>query len=489
MKNSTFAVFIIAYNAFDTIIEVYERIPAVVKKKAKEIFVIDDCSQDTTFEKILTYKQKKKLEKLTLFRNPINLGYGGNQKKGYDYAIKQGYDLVIMLHADAQCAPEKIIDLIKPFSDSDAQLGMVFGSRMTGNPLKGGMPVIKYIGNKILTLIQNSFLGTHLSEFHSGYRCYSTKVLTKIPYHLCSDGFSFDTEVIIMLLQRGYKIAEADIPTHYGKEVCHVPLISYGLHCLMAVFQYKLSQIGLAYFERYTIISGADHKTSYDIKRNSFSSHSMINQIIANDIAASKYKLSLLDLGCGNGTIFKENANKVKIVGIDENPDTKLDYYSEVISSSIDEFSQIREIGLVKFDIIVAADILEHCANPEAILIFYTNFLKPNGKIIISVPNVANVFIRFLLLFGIFNYTDKGILDRTHLRFFTKKSITTLIKKVGFKIDRILFSIIPFELVLPGLIYFKRESVLRKITYSLTRLRPTLFAYQFIIVANKKFSA
>lgn len=484
-KKQTFAIFIIAYNAIETIVEVYERIPDDIKKTAEEIYVIDDCSQDETYERILLYKKNHNLSKLTIIRNEKNLGYGGNQKKGYDYAIKKGYNLVIMLHADAQYAPEKIKTLLTPF-DKKENVGMVFGSRMLEDPLKGGMPLHKYLGNKVLTAIQNTILGTSFSEFHSGYRCYSTLALSAIPYNKCSDGFSFDSEIMIMLIQHGYEIDEVPIPTYYGKEKCHVPLIAYGLNCIRAVVEYKLSQIGVMYFERYSQTKNITKINKYKLKSASYSSHTIINDIVKKQIDLNKgRKLHALDVGCGNGTLFKEIANKMIVDGIDMYQKTLIPHYHKIYIGEIDNFEQIKLLTIGTYDIIIFGDILEHCKNPDDILTFYLQYLNKGGIVIISVPNIANIFIRLSLLFGLFNYTEKGILDRTHLRFFTKKTLLSMIKRIGLSVDKNYFSIIPIELIIPGLVYLRKESFIRKLLYFISSIRPTLFGYQFIVEATK----
>ena len=178
---------------------------------------------------------------MTVIKNEKNLGYGGSQKKAYQYAIDKGYDLIVMLHGDAQYAPERLVRLLGPLLDGEAD--MVFGSRMTSNPLGGRMPLWRYIGNKSLTKIENAVLGTNLSEFHSGYRGYNCHVLKKIPFHLCSDGFLFDTDIIIQFVIKEMKIAEVDIPTHYGREsksISAPELVKYTSGILSSLFHYML---------------------------------------------------------------------------------------------------------------------------------------------------------------------------------------------------------------------------------------------------------
>ena len=237
------AIFIVAYNAESTLKSVIDRVPPEVLDKIEEIFVFDDHSQDRTYDIGLEYKELKKLGKLNVFRNEKNLKYGGNQKKGYAYALSKGYDIVALLHGDGQYAPEFLPQLLAPLEKDDAD--MVFGSRMTGKPLKGGMPLYKYLGNKFLTTIQNFLLGTKFSEFHSGYRLYSCNALKKVPFDLCSDDFHFDTDIIVQFLNKNMRIVERPIPTFYGDEISHVNSIKYGLNVLKSVLGFKLHRLGL----------------------------------------------------------------------------------------------------------------------------------------------------------------------------------------------------------------------------------------------------
>lgn len=254
MVKRTIAIFIPTYNAAKTLPIVLDRIPNQIKKQVQEIFVADDESKDNTYLVGVGYKEKTGLSNLRIFRHQKNKGYGGNQKWAYQYCIDKGYDVVVMLHGDAQYAPEKIPDLLKPFARDDADtIGMVFGSRMKGDPLKGGMPVYKFIGNKFLTFVENLVLGLDLSEYHSGYRAYNCKNLKKIPFNLCSDDFHFDSEIIVQLRLAGFKILETPIPTYYGEEKCHVNVISYGLNVLRAMSEYMLHKTGIKRIKKYDI--------------------------------------------------------------------------------------------------------------------------------------------------------------------------------------------------------------------------------------------
>jgi glycosyltransferase involved in cell wall biosynthesis len=234
------AIFIVAYNAESTLSAVLRRIPADVLEKVEEVFVFDDASQDRTFAVGQEYQQSPAGQKLAVYRNPVNLMYGGNQQRGYRYAIERGFDIVVLLHGDGQYAPEVMQQLLTPLESGEAD--MVMGSRMMvpGAALKGNMPPYKYFGNKILTWIENTLIGSRLTEFHSGYRAYSVQALRTIPLRSLTTNWHFDTQIILEFFKRGYRVQEVSIPTYYGDEICHVNGIPYALHCIHETLQFAL---------------------------------------------------------------------------------------------------------------------------------------------------------------------------------------------------------------------------------------------------------
>ena len=245
MKKKKLLIFIVAYNAEKTIENTLNRIPKKLSKIYDiEILIIDDFSDDKTFEISKKIKKNKKLGlKLNILYNHKNQGYGGNQKIGYHYAIKKNFDYVVLLHGDGQYAPEKLPNLLNELKKK--KYDVVMGSRMIKkkNAIKGGMPIYKFIGNIILTKIQNFLLNSQLAEFHTGYRIYSIKSLKSIPFHLNTQNFHFDTEILVQLFLINAKIREVPIPTFYGNEICHVNGLKYAFDVLkttsIAVLQNK----------------------------------------------------------------------------------------------------------------------------------------------------------------------------------------------------------------------------------------------------------
>lgn len=244
-------IFIPAYNAATTLTVVLDRIPQQLRDSVDEIFVCDDASQDNTHLIGIGYRAVTGQHNLHIHRHETNKGYGGNQKFAYRYAIDNGYDVVVMLHGDAQYAPEKIPFLLEPFYTGEAD--MVFGSRMADDPRGGGMPLYKYLGNRFLTFVENLVLRQRLSEYHSGFRVYSTAALKQIPFERCSDDFHFDSEILVQFVIRGLRIVERPIPTYYGDERCYVNVWAYGLNILKVMGEYLMHKSGWRQIPKFDI--------------------------------------------------------------------------------------------------------------------------------------------------------------------------------------------------------------------------------------------
>jgi len=235
-----FLIFIPAYNVEKKILSVLKRIPnEVFDKYYVRILIIEDFSKDNTKSIINEYMKTRNDNLINIIINEKNYGYGGVQKIAFKFAIKNDFDYVIMLHGDGQYAPEKIPEFISSLLNNNADA--VFGSRLI-NPkdaLKGGMPLYKFIGNRLLTFVQNLIIQTKMSEFHSGYRSYKVNSLRKINFEKNTNNFHFDTEIIIQLLKLKFVIKEIAMPTFYGDEVSHLKSIPYGINVLISTIKYK----------------------------------------------------------------------------------------------------------------------------------------------------------------------------------------------------------------------------------------------------------
>ena len=233
-------ILIVAYNAQDTLAKVLDRIPTDFATQIDSILVCYDASTDDTHKVGLKYQSNYKLP-LTIVRHQINLGYGGNQKTGYQWALEKNLDLVVLLHGDGQYAPEYLPQMVEPIVSGRADV--VFGSRMItqGGARKGGMPLYKFVGNKILTTLQNRLAKVSLTEWHSGYRAYSVAALRKVNFLKNSDYFDFDSQIILQMIGARQRIVEIEIPTFYGDEISRVNGIKYGIKILIHTLRFRLS--------------------------------------------------------------------------------------------------------------------------------------------------------------------------------------------------------------------------------------------------------
>jgi len=231
-----------AYNAEKTLEKTYNDIALEL---VDEIILVDDASSDRTVE------IAKKLG-LTVIIHSENRGYGANQKTCYDEALKRNPDIVVMIHPDYQY-DSKLIPYIVGFLENGV-CDIVLGSRIRTRKetLECGMPKYKYISNRILTFIENIVLGQNLSDFHTGYRAYTRKVLEVIPYHNNSDGFVFDTEFLVQAVYFGFKIGDVPVPVRYFDEASSINFsnsIVYGFKTLYTLFKYLVQYFRLGEYK------------------------------------------------------------------------------------------------------------------------------------------------------------------------------------------------------------------------------------------------
>lgn len=233
-----------AYNAGRTLEATYKEID---RKLVDEVILVDDHSQDNTLQ------LASELGIEHVLQHNTNKGYGGNQKTCYDKALSIGAEIVVMLHPDYQYTPKLIPAMVSLIAHNTYPA--VLGSRILGKgALRGGMPLYKYIANRILTLVQNILIGQKLSEYHSGYRAFKREVLENIAYRSNSDDFVFDNELLSQVFMAGYDIAEITCPTRYFKEASSINLWrswQYGLGVLRVSIQHRLALWGLYRHKRY----------------------------------------------------------------------------------------------------------------------------------------------------------------------------------------------------------------------------------------------
>lgn len=466
------AVFVVAYNAESHIRDTLRRIPDDLRPLLTSIYVIDDSSSDET--SAAARELSDEIPELEVFRTPYNQGYGGNQKLGYQYASQRDFDVVVLLHGDGQYAPEFLPRILAPFGDETTSA--VFGSRMMvpGAARRGGMPLYKYVGNRILTTLENWLLDANLSEFHSGYRAYRVSSLDQVPFQYNTNDFHFDTEIIIQLLARGLKIVEVPIPTYYGDEICHVEGIPYAANCISTVMRSKANRFHIVYHPKFDVFGSDDYV--FKASANTLHQHVLSRYWRPGE--------TVLELGAGHGEvgvrIGKQGAKVIALDVLRPDRDFPFPYLTADLNGPFSE--EVREAMEDEADTVVALDVIEHLARPEQSLRELRAVMKPGGRLVASTGNVAYVLVRIMLAMGQFNYGKKGILDLTHTRLFTVRSFCRTIEGEGFRVDSVRGFGPPIRDMVGD------SAVLRfidSVSAGLARMWPSMFAYQIFIEATR----
>lgn len=463
MAPKRIGIIVVAYNAASTLAKVLDRIPRDFIPRITQILICDNASEDQTYLVGLGYKQVdgRKLP-LEVLRNPKNVGYGGNQKIGYEWAIEHELDIVVLLHADGQYSPEMLPEIVAPLERGDADA--VFGSRMMtpGGARKGGMPMYKVIGNKVLSTIENRLAGTNLSEWHSGYRAYSVAALRDVPFQRNSNEYDFDTEIIIQFHEAGKRITEIPMPTYYGDEISYVNGPRYAKDIVKDVLRYRAHKIGIGRGDTafasslYEPKSGADTATS---RMLAWLSGLEPGRVLVVGAAAELIAPEVRGMGHDVTAL------------VDSDPDGSMTVAEPgvVVVASLDE---PLPVGVSDFDAIVAVDAIGRARDTDAFLARLRAALVPGGRLLASVPNFAHWYPRSRVVTGRWSYDTRGLLDAAQLRFFTGPDAERILGDAGFELRRREVVGLPLEA--------ERSRTLAFADGVGVALRPTLFAYQYL---------
>ena len=464
-------IMVVAYNAETTLARTLSRIPAEMEGLAA-ILVSDDFSADATEKVAIEFAEQHPQLPITVVRQPRNLGYGGNQKFCYRWAIRQNLDLVVLLHGDGQYAPEMLPAMAAPIVNGEAE--MVSGSRMltAGAARQGGMPLYKWVGNRILSTYQNAMSGLQLSEWHSGYRSFAISALEKVPFEQNSDDFDFDTEILLQLAAANQRITEIPIPTHYGDEICYVNGMSYATRVVLDVTRMRLARMGFGSPAPGTVANESDWDDTVGAE---------ISELT--ELVRSHSPSRILDLRCGGGphTVNTKGLGNFVVAVDRKNADeTTAD---RVIVADLDDGLPFNKLDGEKFETVVVAEVFEHIRKPTELLEQLHEVTTPDSVMITSFPNFNHWYPRIRVLLGRFDYDRRGILDSDHVRFFTARSFQRMVRSTGWEIEKLTPIGFPFGVIerggRPGSAD-RIRSTIGRIDQLLSKRWPSLFAYQFV---------
>ncbi|WP_232661081.1 bifunctional glycosyltransferase/class I SAM-dependent methyltransferase [Pseudonocardia sp. TRM90224] len=459
---------VVAYNAATTLVKTLDRIPPEFRDRIAEVLIFDDASADMTYRHGEEWAARADTPRTIVVRHTKNLGYGGNQKAAYALARERGLDIVVLLHGDGQYPPELLPEMVGPLVRGECDA--VFGSRMMvpGAAKQGGMPLYKRIGNRVLTTVENAMLGTELTEFHSGYRAYSMRALDSVPFENNTDDFDFDTQIIIQMVDAGKRIVEIPAPVFYGDEICYVNGMKYAKDVVLDVLEYRLATKGFG------TADWIPTPAEYAFKEGDGSSHSAMLAMLQG-LPPSR----VLDIGCSGGHLAEcvrdrgHHVTGVDVIEVEGVRSRMNEFVKADLSQGIPD-----EVGS-GYDVIIAGDIIEHLPRPAETLRQMRALLRPGGQVLLSVPNFGHWYPRVRVATGLFGYDRRGILDDTHLRFFTRRILRRLVKRCGFDILDERSTGLPLGAVSGA--DGRKLGVIKMVDQQLVALRPTLFGYQWIM--------
>ncbi len=395
----------------------------------------------------------------TVLRNAVSQRDGGIQKLGYRYAIEAGFDLVILLRGDGAQPPAEIPRLVEAFERTGADV--VLGTRR---------PAVRHL----FTALENLITGHRLGG-ETGFRAYAVPFLRSIPFEIATNDAHFDTEILLQALTVGARIEEIELPAGEVGEVQPGPGLRHAARSLASAAVYRMHHWGMLCSLKYRNRSAGRYRSKTWMP---YSSHARALAVVGREAPCT-----LLDLGCGPGHVAKRCEEMgVRVTGIDREepqPGSMTEFHArdfERESLPVDPFG---------FDMVLMLDVVEHLASPEDFLLGLRNesrrsTAEPAARVVLTTPNVAFAAVRLNLLFGRFNYAERGILDISHKRLFTRRSLLATLDECGYRLERLEGIGVPFEAVVGG----RLGRFLGVVADVLARGWPSLFAFQFLVLCR-----
>jgi 2-polyprenyl-3-methyl-5-hydroxy-6-metoxy-1,4-benzoquinol methylase len=463
------ALFLFAGGSVESLRKTLDRIPEALESCIEEIVVMPDAGSEQALAAAATELSRGRPFQLQVHRRPGDHGYGGDRKAAFEHALLRGFDHVVVMRGDGRHPPEALPALLHAAVVEGEPL--VHASRLLHPRLahRAGMPWLHVLGHLAASGLQNRILGIRLRDHDSGYRIYSTRPLRAIPFQLDPSDRSFDVELTIQHRALGLAGREVPVLPSWTED----DAAAHALRACATALGYRLHQLHVIRRGRYFV----DRGIHYTLKESPTGSHMQIVDTIAPG-------RRVLDLGCSQGLLARPLGRKdVRVTGVDGGP-------PEHLAEELDEYFQ-RDLeaplelptGRV-FDYVVIADVIEHLRNRAQLLRGARRLLKPDGRLVISTPNIALWFYRLSLLVGRFEYGPRGVLDRTHVHLYTRDSFRREVEGAGFHVLRERVTALPFEVVFESTGRSRLMRALAGFYHGLARLWPELFAYQIILEAE-----
>jgi 2-polyprenyl-3-methyl-5-hydroxy-6-metoxy-1,4-benzoquinol methylase len=445
----------------DVLAKTLSRIPHELESWLRQVIVMVDRDWGQLHPAAETLRAASPFD-LRLHRPLRGHGPGALRKAAFEYALLRRFDHVIVMRGDASHPPERLPELVRLALADPGRF--VLASRM-GRGARGESRA----GLRASTFLQNRILGLRLEDYRASFRLYPCEALARIPFQLDADDDRFDVETLLQLRALGIPIEEAALI----EETPAADDAGFDWRACGTALDYRLHQLHVTRNGRYLV----DRDIHYTLKRSPTSSHAQI-------VDAIEPGRRVLDLGCSNGLLARPLREKdVEVIGVDSGPGERLS--KELAGYCQHDLEQPLDLPLEReFDYVVCADVIEHLRNRAQLLRGARRYLKPEGRLILSTPNVALWFYRLSLLVGRFEYGPRGVLDETHVHLYTCATIRREVEKAGFTILRQRATSLPFEVVFEST---GRSRLVRGLDagyHRLARAWPSMFAYQVIVEAQ-----
>lgn len=473
-------VFVVAHRSETHLCDLFERVPQdLFNRRDLHFLVCDDASDDSSLFRLRRWLTEHDVRNVTLIQTESRQGDGGTQKLGLRAAIDGGFDAVIRLRADRDAPAEYLWSLIeawnlgirrKAVDESEPEPTTVHADVLLGTSTSGGSWWRRLLARGV-TSIQNRLIGWGLDGDGADVRLFSTSFLQSVPFETNTNGDLFDAEILLQAKYSGATIDEVRL----AERTTPNRRMSWrqALGVVAATLQFKAHQMGMLCSLKLRRLTAERYRDKTQV---SYSSHS-----VAIKVLQTARPRTVLDIGCGPGHVAARCRDLgMRVTGIDlHQPPTEM--LSEFHAADLEHDSLPADVW--DFDAVLLLDVIEHLADPEKFLLAQRHGHRDRPSVgnaplfVISTPNVGFFAIRLNLLLGRFNYAERGILDITHKRLFTRRSLLRMLEECGYQVERCHAVGAPFAAVMSG----RLGRVLGAIASGLARLMPTLFAFQFLV--------
>jgi SAM-dependent methyltransferase len=461
---SRLLVFVMAHRSETHVCDFFDRIPTrLFNRRDVHFLVCDDASDDSTLFRLNRWLTDHNVQNVTLIQTGLPQGDGGTQKLGFRAAIDGGFDAVVRLRADHGAPAEYLCSVIDAWNSLRADVLVTAG--------RDGGTWWRRMLSWSVTVLQNRLMDWHLRSSDSEVRVFSTAFLESVPFETNSNGDRFDAEVLTQAKYAGALIEEVTLAewttTHrrFG--------LRRAMGILATTLQFKAHQMGMLCSLKLRRLTSERYGDKTQV---SYSSHALA----LNVIRAARPR-TVLDIGCGPGHVAgKCREQGISVTGVDLHQPAQ-SVLSEFHAVDLEHDSLPADVW--DFDVVLLLDVIEHLADPEKFLLAQRHGQRQRPSVgnsplfVISTPNVAFIAVRLNLLLGRFNYAERGILDITHKRLFTRCSLLRLLDECGYRVERCHAVGVPFAAVIEG----RLGRVLGRIANHLARWLPALFAFQFLV--------